>query len=445
MKLTSHPLLFSLSSRRGCPKGGRGRAWGGFNYKQMKKHQYLILVGCIILFGACAKKEIQQVLLGNVARGTFYIDLHEEGEIEAINSTNISAPMISWRYGNLKITELVKDGLEVKTGDTLVVFDPSEVQKGIVEAEGRLESNKADLERMLAQHQSDLEELRADYEVTRISQEISKIRFESASHESEIKKKEIQLNLQQADIALNRAKEQIGNRIKIQKEELKQKNLSIAQDEARLKEAHETLKMLFVTTPSPGIAILARNWSSGNKFQLGDQCWPGFPLVQLPDLSALKAVVKINEVDISKILKGLKVEIKPDAFSDSVFTGTVNTVANLAVNKDDKSKIKVFPVEILINETNKNLLPGLTVSCRIIIDRIDDVLYIPLDALITEGDKTYVYKKTTSGYDKVKVETGENNSDYVIIHSGLGENDRVSLGNPFAEEKKETKAESEEV
>lgn len=395
----------------------------------------------VIFFLSCSKKEVQQVPLAKVTRGTFYIDLYEEGEIEAIHSTNIAAPMISWRYGNLKITELVKDGHEVKAGDTLIVFDPSEVHKGIVEAEGRLEINKADLEKMLAQHQSDLEELKADYEVTRISQEISKIRFESASHESEIKKKEIRLNLEKADIALDRAKEQIDNRTKIQREEVKQKKLSIAQDESRLQEAHETLEKLFVTTPSPGIAILAHNWNSGNKFQIGDQCWSGFPLIQLPDLSSLKAIVKINEVDISKILKGLKVEIKPDAFSDSIFTGTVNSVANLAVNKDDKSKIKVFPVEILINETNKNLLPGLTVSCRIIIDQINDVLYVPLDAIRAEGEKNYVYKKTTGGYDKVEVETGENNSDYIVIRKGLNENDNVALSDPF---KKETSSNSPE-
>ncbi|WP_163631797.1 efflux RND transporter periplasmic adaptor subunit [Paludibacter sp. 221] len=398
----------------------------------------------IFFFLSCGKKETQQVPLGKVTKGTFYIDLYEEGEIEAINSITIAAPMISWRYGNLKITELVKDGQEVKAGDTIIVFDPSEVHKGIIEAEGRLESNKADLEKMLAQHQSDLEELRADYEVTKISQEISKIRFESAAHESDIKKKEIQLNLEKADIALERSKEQIDNKIKIQKEEVRQKKLSIAQDEAQLKEAHETLDKLIVKSPSPGIAILAHNWNSGVKFQIGDQCWAGYPLIQLPDLSALKATVKINEVDISKVIKGLRVEIKPDAFSDSIFTGTVNAVANLAVNKDDKSKIKVFPVEILINETNENLLPGLTVSCRLIVDEIDDVMYVPLDALHTVGDESYVYKKTTSGFDKVKVETGESNSDYIIILNGLDENDRVALGDPFAgTEKKEKKTNNE--
>lgn len=402
----------------------------------IKKVQKFSFASLLIAFSfACSEKEAQQVPTGKVTKGTFYIDIYEEGEIEAINAINISSPFISWRYGNLKITEIVKDGQEVQAGDTLIVFDPSEVHKGIVEAEGRLEISLAELEKMKAQQESDLEELKADYEVTRISQEISKINLDAAEYESEIKKKEIRLNLDKADIALERAKEQIESRIKIQKEEIKQKSLSIEQDRARLKEAHETLKMLSVVTPSPGIAIISRNWSSGNKFQIGDQCWAGFPLIRLPDLSALKATVKINEVDIAKISKGLSVEIKPDAFSDSIFTGTVNSVANLAVNKDGSSKIKVFPVEILVNSSDKNLLPGLTVSCRIIIDKIDNVLYLPLDAIKAEGDKNFVYKKKGSGYDKVEVETGASNSDFIVITKGLDEGDEVALVDPYASEK----------
>ena len=270
--------------------------------------RYALFVGIACLlpgFFACSRKDTGQIPVAAAVRGTFYIDLYEEGEVEATHSINIASPTISWRYGNLKITQLVKDGQEVNAGDTLIVFDPSEVQKGIVEAEGRLEISHAELEQMTAQHESDLEELRADYEVARLSREISAIRFESAEYESEVKKKEIQLNLDKAGIALDRAKEQIDNRIKIQKEEIKQKNLAIEQDRARLNEANETQTKMFVVTPSPGIAIIARSWSSGNKFQVGDQCWSGFPVIQLPDLSSLKATVKINEVDIAKITKGL--------------------------------------------------------------------------------------------------------------------------------------------
>lgn len=396
------------------------------------KHRLLLSLLLISLLTVCGKKESTDIPTGKAVRGTVLVDLYEEGEIEAIKSTNIIAPRISWRYGNLKITEMVKDGQEVAAGDTLIVFDPSEVHKSIVDAESSLEIAHAEYDRMVAQHESDLEDLRAAYEVARISHEISKIRFESSVHESEIMKKQIELNLDKAQIALQRAKEQIENRIKIQHEEVKQRDLSIAQFIARLNEAYETLNLLNVVSPSSGIAIIERNRSSDNKFQIGDQCWSGLPIIQLPDLSVLKAKAQINEVDISKIEVGLDVEIKPDAFSDSIFIGHVSSIANLAINKERSTKIKVFPIEILLKETDKNLLPGLTVSCRIIIDKIDDVLFIPLDALNRDEETSFVYKKSGESFTKVQVETGQQNIDYIVILSGLKEGDEVALINPFA-------------
>ena len=401
-------------------------------------------LGLLILFAnflwACNREQGKEVPVGKVVKGTFYLDIYEEGEIEAIRSTNVVAPNISWRYGTMKITQLVKDGKEVITGDTLAVFDPSEVKKGVIEAESRLGMNRADLERLDAQQQSDLEELKADYESTHIAYDISKIRFESAGYEANIKKKEIQLNLEKAKIALDRAKEQIDNKIKIQKEEVKQKKLSINQDVARLKEANETLARLFLLSPSPGIAIIDRNWSSANKLQVGDQCWPGYRLIQLPDLSELKAIVKINEVDISKIIKGLRVEVRPDAFAKSIYIGEVSSVANLATNKDNKSKVKVFPVEILLKKTDSKLLPGLTVSCRIIIGAVKNALYIPLEALHSEGAVNYVYKKKGKGFEKTIVGIGASNSDYSVITKGLEPDDKVALADPTKKDDKKNKS-----
>ena len=402
----------------------------------MKYFKYLSILLLIALPFACKDKNAQQTPTGKVTKGVFYIDLHEEGELEAVHAINISSPSISWRFGgNMKISHIVKDGTEVNAGDTVIIFDPSDVNKGIIDAKGKIEISTAELEKLKAQQDSDLEELKADYEVTRISHEISRIRFEQAEYESEMKRKEIQLNLEKAAIALERAKEQIDNRIKINIEEIKQKKLSIDQDQARLDEANDALRQLTVVTPSPGIAILMRSWQSGNKYQVGDQVWTGQPLISLPDLSQLKATVRINEVDIAKILKGLNVEIRPDAFSESKFTGTVMEVANLAVNKQGSTKIKVFPVEIYLNETHKDLLPGLTVSCRIIVDKLEDVLYVPIDAIHTEAGKNFVYKKSGASFEKVEVETGRSNSDYTIIASGLNEGDEIALIDPFQEAK----------
>ena len=54
-----------------------------------------------------------------------------------------------------------------------------------------------------------------------------------------------------------------------------------------------------------------------------------------------------------------------------------------------------------------------------------------------EGDKSYVYRKSINNYDKVEVQTGPTNSDYVIIESGLEKGDKVALIDPATLENKE--------
>ncbi len=156
---------------------------------QVKRYIPILYIMLLLLNAGCRKQQQQVVPETKVTKGTFYIEMYEEGEVEAIKSINITSPNISWRYGNLKITQIVKDGTEVHAGDTLIVFDPSEVRKGIVDAESSLEMSMAELQKLEAQHQSDIDELKADLEITRLSHEISKIRFESAAYESDIKKK----------------------------------------------------------------------------------------------------------------------------------------------------------------------------------------------------------------------------------------------------------------
>jgi HlyD family secretion protein len=399
----------------------------------MKRSSYMLLI--LFLIG-CNLGERKEIPVGRAVKGTFFVDINEEGEVKALKSVNIVSPTLSWRYGSLKISRIVNDGSEVKQGDTVVMFDPTEVQKAIVDAESRLEISKAELEKLKAQQQSDIEGLVADLEVARISQEISKIKFESSDYEAQIKKKEIQLNLEQANIALERADAQIENRKKIQAEEITQKMLSISQAQSELDDSYSTLKMLSLVTPSPGIAIIKTNWSTNSKYQVGDQSWSGYPLVELPDLNELKADININEVDISKVQIGLKVKIRPDAFSDSVYSGEVISVANLAISKENNSKIKVFPVGISIRNGKNALMPGLTVSCRIIINEIPNVTYIPIESVHREVETDFVYLKSGSGFKKKEIITGQANTDFVIVEKGLEAGNEVALINPFETEEK---------
>jgi len=398
--------------------------------------KYLFLLSFLVIT-ACSTKKIQEVQTTIVKRGTFTEELTEQGTIRAVNSIAITSPPTSYRYGSLKISRIVEDGKVVEQGDTLVIFDPSEFKKAIISSQQQLEIARAEYDKLKATQVSEIEDLEADLEIARLSQEISKINFDQAVYESEITRKEINLKLETANIALDRAKEQIENRKKIQQQELFQKSLTMKQNNVILEEANRSINALFLVSPSKGIAIVRENWMTGQKLKVGDQPGGG-SLIDLPDLSAMMADVKINEVDISKIVPGLKVVIKADAYSDSTYTGEITTVANLAQNKDYESKIKIFPVQIKIDGLHKNLLPGLTVSCKVRIREIKDVLFIPVEGIFKSQGIEYVYVKSGSGFKRKDVRIGAINTDYAIVSEGLAEKDEVALTDPFLN-KQETK------
>jgi HlyD family secretion protein len=387
----------------------------------------------LIILASCKGKEASDIQVTKVKKGTFLEELTEQGTVAAVNSINVSGPNISYRYasGGLKIAKIVDDGKEVEKGDTIMIFDPSEIKRAIIQAEQQLEIARAEYEKLASTQKSEIEDLEADLELAGISQEISKINSETSIYEPEATKKEIKLKLESATNALARAKEQIENKKVIHREDLLQKTLAIKQLTATLDDAKSSLNSLFVVSPAKGITIKEENWSTGQKWAVGDSPWSGSKVIELPDLSEMRAEVKINEVDVSKVLPGQRVEIRPDAYSDSIYTGKVESVANLAQNKDYKSKIKIFPVQIRIAGQSKTLLPGLTVSCRIIVSEVPGVLYIPLESLFNKQGMEYVYVKSGSGFKRQDIKTGAINTDFAIVTEGLAENEVIALSDPF--------------
>ena len=175
----------------------------------MSKYPTIILL--IFLF-ACNGKNNIEIPVTLVQKGIFIEELAEEGTVRAVNATAITSPRFSFRYGSVKIETMVEDGKEVIKGDTLIVFSPAEIKKAIVNAEQQLEIARAEYEKLKATQESEIEDLEADLEITKISQEISRINLDNAQYESEVTKKEIQLQLETSNISLERARQQIENK-----------------------------------------------------------------------------------------------------------------------------------------------------------------------------------------------------------------------------------------
>ena len=389
-----------------------------------------LLCALLVVSTACGSASSGIVETYAVKRGEFVSSVTETGELDAVKSTVIQAPPISWRFGALKIKFLVEDGAEVKQDDTLIQFDQNEVLKSTTEARSELEIARAELRKTAVKQQSEVEELESDLEIARLNQRISQLKLEQAAFEADIDRKKIGLDLEKSSIALNKARQEIDNKKQIHAQEISKLELKAQQAQAKLDEANETLEKLTVRAPTPGIAIIQKNWQTDSKYQLDDQTYPGWPMIGLPDLSEMKAQIMINEVDIAKLKVGQEVVVRMDAYPDNVYKGKIVDVAALGRNKTRESRVKVFDVVTLLDAQTEQLMPGMTVSAQIIVNRIPNVLYVPLDAVYIKEGKSIVYLAKGDGFEPREVKPGIDNDNYVIVTEGLEEGELVALSDP---------------
>ena len=177
------------------------------------------------------------------------------------------------------------------------------------------------------------------------------------------------------------------------------------------------------------MVIYDREWN-GRKRVVGSTISPWDPTVAtLPDLSVMESITYVNEVDIQKISVGQTVQVGLDAIPEKKLTGKVTQVANIGEQRPN-SESKVFEVKILINEKDSTLRPAMTTSNTILIKTIPNVLYIPIEAVRSEGKTSFVYIQNGGKVEKRTVKLGTMNENEVIVTSGLSEKDKIYLVPP---------------
>lgn len=400
-------------------------------FKKKYSLSILILLLVIILFSSVGSSADSNVPLFSVKKDAFLISITENGEIKAKNSISITAPRVR---SSLKIVELVPEGNYVKPGEIIARFDPTEALVKLKDAEAQLEIARSNRAKLVANHQSDMAQMESDLKSAELSFELSKLNLEQMKFEAEAKRREAELQHNKNELNFERTKQTSESKKIIQKSEMENMDVEIRQKISELEKAQRDLDALTLMSLAEGLVVYGINWSNqGQKFQIGDQPWPGQTIVTLPDLSKMESHTYVNEVDISKIKVGQKVEVKLDAFQDSIFLGKVSNVARLGKQKDNQSTIKVFDVFVEIKGVSEILKPGMTTSNKIIIDKIEDQIFIPHEALFENESKLFVYKQDGSGFDEIDVKIGNKSDDFIVIKSGLQDGDVVALRDPNKE------------
>ena len=165
-----------------------------------------------------------------------------------------------------------------------------------------------------------------------------------------------------------------------------------------------------------------RGWD-GKKRGVNSQISSWDPVIAtLPNLKEMNSKTYINEIDISKIQKGQRVEIGIDAFPDKHFTGSIIDIANMGEQMAN-SNAKVFEVMIKVNEFDSILRPSMTTKNTIITDVIDSVLYIPIECIQNNDSMSYVITSN----EKKQIISGKYNENEIIIKAGLVKDEMIYL------------------
>jgi len=222
-------------------------------------------------------------------------------------------------------------------------------------------------------------------------------------------------------------------------------NESLRKEEERLARYRDQVEKCKIYAPQDGMVAYAvsRSRYYSAEIREGAPVRPQQKILELPNLAKMQVKTAVHESVLDQIKPGLKATIRVEPFPDRVYLGTVKSVGVLPDQGSYfGSDTKVYETIVTLDDEVEQLKPGMTAVAEIHVKRLEDVLSVPVQAVVQIGRQTWCYVDNAGRVERRDVRLGRTNDKFVEITEGLGEGARVVL-NPMAiiDEEEQKKAE----
>ena len=375
-----------------------------------------------------------------VTRGEFADVIEIRGEVRPVKTTLVLSPP---NAGELVILKIARNGTAVTAGEVVAEFDAITMRQTIMQKQSELRGAMAEMDQMRAQTKITLEERlagvrRAQFEVTKarlgvgdreIVGVIEAERGRLAVVDAEQRQREAEANELAAKVAADAEAAARLRRIDL-----------IKRDLAR---AESAVQSLTAVAPIAGTVNILPNWRSGPmmgmppEFRPGDKTYAGSAILELPDLSAIFLVARVDETERGLLRAGQKALIRADAIADRDYEASISDISLLA--RIDFSGVwpptKQFDLKITLTNPDKRLSPGMSAVARINVGQIPDVLIVPANAVFTDGGRPVVYRFRGRDFTPVPVEIVRRSKQQAAVKGDVKAGDRIALVSPVADTK----------
>jgi RND family efflux transporter MFP subunit len=395
----------------------------------------ILLVGAIATIAALTLTRTatadDTTLTARATRGDFKVLVTIAGDLRAKSSVSIATPQNADRAGayQMKISSIVPEGTIVKEGDTVAVLDRSPLMTQMTNYNLSMAKATAVFQQAQLDTTLNLSKAREELRIMETALEERKIGVDQARYEAPSIKRQAEIDFQKAERTLAQAKTDYVTRNQQAQAKMREVTTDLDRNKMYLTMIQEVMTNFTIRAPAPGMVIYVKDYS-GKKKGAGTMVnsYEG-AVATLPDLTKMESTTYVNEIDVRKVAVGQPVTISLDSDPTKHLTGTVTSVANVGEERPN-SDAKVFEVKILIAETDTTLRPGMTVSNAIQTLMVKNALSVPLEAVTSEANIPYVFKKAGGTIVKQEIKTGEMNDTHMVIKAGVEDDDVLLLVPP---------------
>ena len=252
-------------------------------------------------------------------------------------------------------------------------------------------------------------------------------------------------DVSQAEMALERTRRKARADVVQAGADLKAREAEFQRQNDRLDKILTQLEKTRIVSPADGLVTYATSAQGGmfrrntEPLQEGQDIRERQELIYLPTGSSSNAEIAIHESNLKKVRTGMPAIVTVDALPGREFAGRITQIAPLPdaqsiwMNPD----LKVFTTQIFLDGNDSDMRTGMSCQARIIIETHDNVVSVPVQAVLQVQGVPTVYVRSGGEFVPRQVETGLDNSRMIHVKKGLSPGDVVLLTPPLADAEKD--------
>ncbi|MCC7014394.1 MAG: efflux RND transporter periplasmic adaptor subunit [Planctomycetes bacterium] len=277
-------------------------------------------------------------------------------------------------------------------------------------------------------------------EQERIRLKESEINLESVKRELELytiysepmEREQLEVNVRDQERQLMNATEKGEINVRERETRVSRSESQLKQTEQRLDKLKKELDKMTIRAPNAGVIHYGdprRPWER-DEVKVGNRFYRGNTLFTLPDLREMQVLVQVHEADIDMVKLDQRVVVTLESARDRSFGGKVTRINSVADSNWADENNKKFGCEITMDPIDIELRAGISAKVEIQVEKLTDVLYVPIHAVVTESGQSVCFVPSGQTYERRVVTIGKNNAHYVVVGSGLAESEQVLLYDP---------------